>query len=42
MRPDWTLVQMEDTGHTPQIDAPIRTLSVVEPWLQDQLSPART
>lgn len=33
LRPDWDLVQMDDTGHTPQIDAPIRFLSVVEPWL---------
>lgn len=33
IRPDWTLVQLEDTGHTPQIDAPIRTLSVIESWL---------
>jgi pimeloyl-ACP methyl ester carboxylesterase len=33
LRPDWTLVQMEDTGHTPQIDAPVRLLGVVEPWL---------
>jgi pimeloyl-ACP methyl ester carboxylesterase len=42
MRPDWTLVQMEDTGHTPQIDAPIRTLSVIEPWLHSHLSQSRT
>jgi pimeloyl-ACP methyl ester carboxylesterase len=34
LRPDWSLVQLEDTGHTPQIDAPIRTLSVLEPWLE--------
>jgi pimeloyl-ACP methyl ester carboxylesterase len=31
--PEWELVQMDDTGHTPQIDAPLRFLSVVEPWL---------
>lgn len=37
LRPDWTLVQMEDTGHTPQIDAPIRTVSVIGPWLEDHL-----
>lgn len=37
LRPDWTLVTMEDTGHTPQIDAPIRTLSVLEPWLEERL-----
>lgn len=37
LRPDWDLVQMEDTGHTPQIDASVRFLSVVEPWLQAHL-----
>ncbi|MFP3883260.1 MAG: alpha/beta fold hydrolase [Actinomycetota bacterium] len=37
LRPDWILVMMEDTGHTPQIDAPIRTLSVLEPWLEERL-----
>ncbi len=33
LRPDWDLVQMPDTGHTPQMDAPLRFLSVLEPWL---------
>ena len=33
LRPDWHLVQMEDTGHTPQLDAPLRTLEIVKPWL---------
>jgi pimeloyl-ACP methyl ester carboxylesterase len=33
LRPDWELVQMEDTGHTPQLDAPIRFLEVVRPWI---------
>lgn len=37
LRPDWTLIQMEDTGHTPQIDAPVRMLSLVEPWLESLL-----
>lgn len=37
LRPDWTLVQMEDTGHTPQIDAPVRFLGIVEPWLEPHL-----
>lgn len=37
LRPDWTLIQLDDTGHTPQIDAPIRTLEAVEPWLEDHL-----
>ena len=33
LRSDWELVQLDGTGHTPQIDAPVRLLSVVEPWL---------
>ena len=33
LRPDWDLVQMADTGHTPQMDAPHRFLEVVRPWL---------
>jgi pimeloyl-ACP methyl ester carboxylesterase len=37
LRPDWELLQMGDTGHTPQIDAPMRFLSVVEPWLEGHL-----
>ncbi len=32
LRPDWDLAQMPDTGHTPQMDAPLRFLSEVEPW----------
>ena len=36
-QPEWELVQIDDTGHTPQMDAPLRFLSVVEPWL----SPSR-
>jgi pimeloyl-ACP methyl ester carboxylesterase len=35
LRPDWNLVQMRDTGHTPQMDAPLRFLAVVEPWLSE-------
>lgn len=34
LRPDWTLVQMEDTGHTPQIDASARFMGVLTPWLE--------
>jgi glycerol-3-phosphate dehydrogenase len=33
LRPDWALIQMDDTGHTPHIDAPVRFLSAVESWL---------
>ncbi|HET8740636.1 MAG TPA: alpha/beta hydrolase [Acidimicrobiia bacterium] len=39
LRPDWTLVMMDDTGHTPHIDAPIRTLGVIEQWLTEILGP---
>jgi pimeloyl-ACP methyl ester carboxylesterase len=38
LRPDWTLVQLSDTGHTPQIDAPIRTVGVIESWLEPRLN----
>ncbi len=37
LRPDWTLVQMEDTGHVPQLDAPVRFMGVVVPWLEERL-----
>jgi hypothetical protein len=30
---------MEDTGHTPQIDAPIRTVGVIEKWLDSRHRP---
>jgi pimeloyl-ACP methyl ester carboxylesterase len=33
LRPDWDLVQLDDTGHTPQMDAPRRFLNVVREWL---------
>lgn len=33
LRSDWDLVQMEDTGHTPQLDAPVRFIKVVDDWL---------
>ena len=42
LRPDWTLIQMEDTGHTPQIDAPVRLLSIIRPWLRDHLKRQQT
>ena len=35
LRPDWKLVQMSDTGHTPQMDAPLRFLAVLEHWLSE-------
>jgi pimeloyl-ACP methyl ester carboxylesterase len=33
LRPDWELVQLDDTGHTPQMDAPLRFLDAITPWL---------
>ncbi|HSK07161.1 MAG TPA: alpha/beta hydrolase [Acidimicrobiia bacterium] len=33
LRPDWDLARLDDTGHTPQMDAPLRFLEAVEPWL---------
>ncbi|MEX1037984.1 MAG: alpha/beta hydrolase [Acidimicrobiia bacterium] len=40
LRTDWTLVQMDDTGHTPQLDAPVRFTRVVEDWLEAGHQPA--
>lgn len=37
LRPDWELVQMEDTGHTPQLDAPVRFLRILLPWVEASL-----
>lgn len=37
LRPDWEFAQMTDTGHTPQLDAPVRLLQVLEPWLAAQV-----
>lgn len=36
LQPDWTLIQLDDTGHTPMMDAPVRTLEVLVPWLASQ------
>jgi len=30
---DWDLIQLEDTGHTPQMDAPLRFLTALGDWL---------
>ncbi len=38
LRPDWELIQMEDTGHTPQLDAPVRFVETVTPWLTRRLA----
>lgn len=42
LRPDWVLIQMEDTGHTPQIDAPVRLASILRPWLDEHLKREQT
>ncbi|HEU4320070.1 MAG TPA: alpha/beta hydrolase [Acidimicrobiia bacterium] len=42
LRLDWTLIQMDDTGHTPHIDAPVRFVGIVEPWLEDHLKQEMT
>ncbi|REK19692.1 MAG: alpha/beta hydrolase [Actinobacteria bacterium] len=34
LRRDWDLAQMEDTGHTPQLDAPVRFTTIVDEWLE--------
>jgi glycerol-3-phosphate dehydrogenase len=33
LRPEWDHVVLEDTGHTPQMDAPLRFIAVVNDWL---------
>jgi pimeloyl-ACP methyl ester carboxylesterase len=37
-RPDWQLEVLDDIGHVPQLEAPTRFLSVVEPWLRAHAS----
>ncbi len=38
LRPDWDLVQLDDTGHTPQLDAPVRLVKTIVPWLETSLT----
>lgn len=33
IRPDWELVQLDHTGHTPQMDAWPRTTQIIDQWL---------
>lgn len=33
LRPDWAHVELDDTGHTPQMDAPLRFMEVLGDWL---------
>ena len=37
IRPDWNLTQLEDTGHTPQLDAAVRLVDTIATWLQPRL-----
>jgi pimeloyl-ACP methyl ester carboxylesterase len=40
LRPDWELVMMEDTGHTPHLDAPVRLAQIITDWLHARTAPA--
>ena len=37
LRPDWDFIQLDDTGHTPQLDAPVRLVEHISPWLKSRL-----
>lgn len=41
LRPDWDLVMMKDTGHTPHLDAPVRLSGIIVDWLNRQEHPGR-
>jgi pimeloyl-ACP methyl ester carboxylesterase len=34
LRPDWKLVELEDTGHVPQLERPEQFVEIVLPWLE--------
>lgn len=36
LRSDWAHVELSDTGHTPQLDAPVRFYGTVAAWLHEQ------
>jgi pimeloyl-ACP methyl ester carboxylesterase len=36
LRSDWAHVEMPDTGHTPQLDAPVRFYQAISGWLREQ------
>ena len=40
LRPDWDLVRLANTGHTPQIDAPVRLIGVIDRWLDEHRNAA--
>ncbi len=39
-RPDWVLEELDDVGHTPQLEVPDRFLAIVEPWLRTKAAAA--
>lgn len=41
LRSDWKLIQLDDIGHTPQLEAVERLETVVVAWLADQMSHGR-
>ncbi len=38
LRSDWDQIRMPDTGHTPQLDAPVRFFDTITPWLEEHLN----
>jgi pimeloyl-ACP methyl ester carboxylesterase len=38
LRPDWELRQLDDTGHTPHMDASLRFIEAVSDWLASDVS----
>lgn len=41
LRPDWNLVVLKDTGHTPHLDSPVRLTAIIADWLERTLAPGR-
>lgn len=33
LRPEWEHAELDDTGHTPQMDAPLRFMEILDDWL---------
>jgi len=42
VRPDWTLVELDGVGHTPQMETPDRFLAAVLPFVTSSRSEATT
>jgi pimeloyl-ACP methyl ester carboxylesterase len=41
LRPDWELVSMVETGHTPHLDSPVRLTAIIVDWLERTMAPRR-